>query len=127
MVGQPELYGEILKLGSLAEFCAQDDSIAFAIEDDGRLLAFPGLTLKAKGSCEFILITPRHPRVRPIIRMLAELQRSYFEDLGFWQLTATFPDDHRRAPVRKLARLMSWREVAPNRFEHNLADYLYGL
>jgi hypothetical protein len=127
---QRERYAEIRGIDSFGEFldCGPDD-LAFAIEaaEDSRLLAFAGLTWKAKGCCEFILIAPARPRLRPIIAALQILQRAYFDELGFYYLFTSWPDDDLREGARKLARLMGWREVRPNYFEFTLVDHLNGL
>ncbi len=121
----PHLYAHNPDFGDLKDFCEPvSETLHFGIYDDGELRGVAMLTRTAKGCCDFGLIVPKPTRTKAIVLALCELQRSYFEDLGFWHLRCETPADERFEPTRKLARLMGWTQKSETIFEMTLIDYL---
>lgn len=125
MLDQGDIYAQNTGYDSYDTFRSPGyEVIDFAVEEDGRLLAFCSLMLRAKGTCQAALIAPVRPRVRSILVALQSLQRSYFTDLNYYYLFVHLPDGKQFDRARRVARLMRWREVTPNYFEYTLADFL---
>jgi hypothetical protein len=125
MRDQPELYGEDVGYDDFSEFIAPpSERIEFALRQDGKLIGFAYFLLRASKTCEFGLITPPRPRVRSVLALLRELQRAYFEQLGFTTLYVEYPDDPRWDRPRQLCRMFGWPERKPNYFEFSTRDYL---
>lgn len=125
MSEQPALYAYTIGIDEFAKFANRPaNQIDFSLEQDGKLLALASLVLKRKGVCEFELITPPRPRIRPILALLRQLQSSYFTDLGFTVLYADYPDDPIYEPTKNLVRLFGWRESRLNYFEYTILDFL---
>jgi hypothetical protein len=121
---QPELYSEVVGYDDFSEFTHHPgEQIDFALRQDGELIAFASLVLRPHKSCEFELITPARPRVRSILALLRELQREFFETLGFVLLYVNYSDDPRYDRPRRLCRMFGWREHPKNHFEFSYLDH----
>jgi len=122
---QPDLYREIVGFDDLTDFARHPvEQIDFALREDDWMIAFASLVMRGRKVCEFELITPPRPRIRSILALLAELQRAYFEDLGFVALYTEYPDDPRFDRPRRLCRMFGWRERKSGYFEHTILDHL---
>jgi hypothetical protein len=122
---QPDLYSEVVGFYDFTDFVRHPvEQVDFALRDDGELIAFASLVPRGRKVCEFELITPPRPRVRSILRLLRELQRDYFENLGFLALFTQYPDDPKYDRPRRLCRLFGWSERKPGYFEHTIQDHL---
>src|SRR5262245_32489087 len=122
---QPDLYSEVIGFYDFTDFVRHPgEQIDFALRDDGELIAFASLVLRGRKVCEFELITPPRPRVRSILALCGELQRQYFEDLGFAVVFTQYPNDPRYDRPRRLCRMFGWRESKPNYFEYTIQDHL---
>lgn len=125
MRAQHQLYSDVVGLWDCNDFMRHPgEQIDFALTDGGQLIAFASFVLRGRKICEFELITPPRPRVRSILTLLAELQRQYFEDLGFVALYTQYPDDSRFDRAKRLCRMFGWREPKPNYFEWTILDQL---
>jgi len=122
---QPDLYREMIGFEEVYQFLYHKvEQIDFALKQGDQLIAFASLVLRGRKVCEFELITPPRPRVRSILALLAELQREYFDTLGFLAVFAEYPDDSRFDRALRLCRMFGWREPKPNYFEYTIQDHL---
>jgi hypothetical protein len=126
MMHKPDLYRENLGFYEFAEFCnpKQIEVIDFAIGRDESLLAFASFILRAPKTCQFSLILPPKPDIRIILSALKELERAYFEELGFALLFAEWPEGDQYTPAKRLAERFGWRRVGESRFEFTIVEYL---
>lgn len=122
---QPDLYGDDIGFNTFGEFTHPPlDRIEFALRDDDNLIAFAYFVRRAPKICEFGLITPARPRVRSILALLEELQRQYFETLGFVALYTQYPDSTKYDRSRRLCRMFGWVERKPDYFEYTILDFI---
>ncbi len=125
MQEQHELYQDVVGYWDFVDFIWHPgEQIDFALKQDSELLAFASLVLRGRKVCEFELITPPRPRVRSILALLGELQRQYFEDLGFAAVFTERLDEPRSDRPRRLCRMFGWREPRPGYFEYTIHDHL---
>jgi len=125
MRAQPNLYSDVFGFYDFTDFARHPgEQIDFALRDDDKLIAFASLVLRGRKVCEFELITPPRPRVRSILALCGELQRQYFDDLGFAVVFAEYPDDPRFDRPQRLCRMFGWREPKPGYFEYTIHDHL---
>lgn len=123
---QPDLYRENHGYGNFAEFLTPPFPVVdFLMEgDDGQPIAFASFLTRKPGACQFCLIAPERPPVRAVLRVLRELQRRYFEEMGGWYLFICFADGVQFERAVRMARMMRWRQTQPRYFEMTLIDYL---
>jgi hypothetical protein len=122
---QSELYHQDVGYDDFDEFTNPPlDRIEFALRQDNKLIGFAYLVRKALKVCEFGLIAPPRSRVRSLFTLLKELQRAYFNDLGFLSLYAECADDPGYNRPRRMCKMFGWQERKPNYFEYNVYDHL---
>jgi hypothetical protein len=125
MDAQPDLYRQNWGFDDFYQFIAPPFQVAdFFIEDDDQPLAFASLLEHKPGIHQFCLIAPARPRVRAILRVLAELQRRFFAEMGGWYLFISLQDAPQFDRAARMARMMGWRQIQPRYFEMTLVDQL---
>jgi hypothetical protein len=126
MMAKPDLYRENIGFHSFQEFChpKQIEVIDIGIERGDDLLAFASFILRAPKTCQFSLILPPKPEVNTVLSTLGELERQYFEILGFALLYAEWPEGEQYGPAKRLAARFGWNRVGESRFEYTLVDFL---
>ena len=131
---RPDLYRENLGFADFGDFCKPEliDAIDLLIEsaspdtpEQWSPLAMCSLVYRGSRTCQFSLILPpKLPNIPAILAILPELERLYFEDLGFTTVYVSWPAEPQFLTPRRLAGKFGWRQVGDWRYEFTIIEYL---
>ncbi len=110
MQEQPQLYEHLHGFSNFEQFIHPNfEVIDFAIEFDGEMVAFAALMYRGPKRCQFCLVTPPKPKLKPLLLGLHCLQAAYFLQLSFNELYISLRPLPQYDRARKLAKRMGWR------------------
>ena len=112
MQAQPQLYEHLHGFDVFERFVRPDFEVAdFAFWYDGELIAFAALMYRGSKRCQFCLVTPATPKLRPLLEGLRCLQATYFIQLGFSELYVHLRPLPQYDRARRLAKYMGWKRL----------------
>lgn len=121
---RPDLYGENEGFANFAEFCRPPDVLQyFGLFEGGELIGLASLRLEGKKSCRAGLIAPPNPQFRPIVSLMLELQRQFFDVFGGEALWIFVPPDTHNV-AQKLVTWFGWKPSGPGLFTFTVFDHL---
>lgn len=109
---QSQLYEHLYGFDNFEQFIRPDFEVAdFAIEFDGEMIAFAAFMYRGPKRCQFCLVTPSKPKLKPLLLGLHCLQAAYFLQLSFNELYIHLRPLPQYNRARKLAKRMGWHSL----------------